>query len=317
MKRERTDRKVPMPFRFAGLLCLVLCATLAFAKPSKIAKDLGRGSDDGSVDVIVQYRVHPGQAHFDRVAARGGHLKADLRGAIHGAAFTVSKKKLEELAEDPDVTYISPDRPLGSTAATSDYYDQAVLAPYAWTLGLDGSGVGVAVIDSGVTNNGDLTQANFYGSRLVYSQNFVTSGAAGVLGHGTHVAGIIAGNGKNSTGWSFFKSFEGIAQNANIISLKVLDGNGVGTDSQVIAGIQAAINLKNTYNIRVINLSLGHPIFESYTLDPLCQAVEQAWNAGIVVVAAAGNAHRACWAIRLRKGIAAGPEVVSGVSPRK
>src|ERR1700693_6068936 len=66
-------------------------------------------------------------------------------------------------------------------------------------------------------------------------------------------------------------------------------GRGMGTDSQTIAAIQRAIALKSTYNIRVINLSLGRGVWESYTLDPLCQAVEAAWKAGIVVVAAAGN----------------------------
>src|SRR5208282_4947363 len=81
----------------------------------------------------------------------------------------------------------------------------------------------------------------------------------------------------------------GMAPGANIINLRVLDQNGSGTDSQVVAAIQQAIQLKSQYNIRVINLSLGRPVFESYTLDPLCQAVEQAWQAGIVVVVAAGN----------------------------
>ena len=74
-----------------------------------------------------------------------------------------------------------------------------------------------------------------------------------------------------------------------LINLRVLDQNGAGTDSQVIAAIQTAIQLKSKYNIRVINLSLGRPVYESYALDPLCQAVEQAWKAGIVVVVAAGN----------------------------
>src|SRR5262249_14280505 len=74
--------------------------------------------------------------------------------------------------------------------------------------------------------------------------------------------------------------------------LRVLDKNGNGTESAVINAIQQAINLKSKYNIRVINLSLGRPVFESYTLDPLCQAVEQAWKASIVVVVAAGNQGR-------------------------
>ncbi len=81
----------------------------------------------------------------------------------------------------------------------------------------------------------------------------------------------------------------GIAPGVNLIDLKVLDQNGQGSDSSVIAALETAIYLKNYYNIRVINLSLGRPVYESYTLDPLCQAVEAAWNAGIVVSVAAGN----------------------------
>ena len=84
----------------------------------------------------------------------------------------------------------------------------------------------------------------------------------------------------------------GIADNANLINLRVLDQNGAGRDSAVIAAIQKAISLKSKYNIRVINLSLGRPVYESYKLDPLCQAVEAAWKAGIVVVVAAGNEGR-------------------------
>src|SRR5206468_11883701 len=81
----------------------------------------------------------------------------------------------------------------------------------------------------------------------------------------------------------------GIAPNVNLIDLRVLDQNGVGSDSGVILAIETAIALRWQYNIRVINLSLGRPVYESYKLDPLCQAVEAAWQAGIVVVVAAGN----------------------------
>ena len=84
----------------------------------------------------------------------------------------------------------------------------------------------------------------------------------------------------------------GIAPGVNIVSLKVLDDQGQGSESSVIRGIYTAIALKNEFNIRVINLSLGHPVLESYKLDPLCQAVERAWKAGILVVVAAGNEGR-------------------------
>src|SRR5262250_660587 len=119
VKGERTDRKVRFQFRHSVLLCLVLCVNIAFAKSPKISKDLDDAEDGQTVDVIVQYRVQPGKAHFDRVGARGGVLKKDLRGVIRGAAFTVKKNSLEDLAHDPDVRYISPDRPLGSTSTTT------------------------------------------------------------------------------------------------------------------------------------------------------------------------------------------------------
>src|SRR5207302_7152628 len=86
--------------------------------------------------------------------------------------------------------------------------------------------------------------------------------------------------------------YSGIASNVNLINLRVLDANGAGTDGNVVAAIDRAIQLKSTYNIRVINLSLGRPIYESFLNDPLCQAVEEAWKAGIVVVVAAGNEGR-------------------------
>src|SRR5438128_4636079 len=94
------------------------------------------------------------------------------------------------------------------------------------------------------------------------------------------------------SGNHFSHTFKGIAPNANIINLRALDQNGVGTDSSVIAAIDAAIRLKSKYNIRVINLSRGRQVYESYVYDPLCQAVESAWRAGIVVVVAAGNQGR-------------------------
>ena len=111
------------------------------------------------------------------------------------------------------------------------------------------------------------------------------------------VAGIIAGNGQSSGGngennGNSATAIFGVAPNVSLINLRVLDANGSGTDAQVIAAIQQAIALKNTYNIKVINLSLGRNVFESYTQDPLCQAVEAAWQSGILVVVAAGNSGR-------------------------
>ncbi len=284
--------KVTSRIGYLAFSCL-MCASLAFAAPRRISKDLKKQSSKEWVNVIVQYRVPPTQANFAKVIARGGALQHNL-GAINAGVFTVKGSALKALTKDPDVAYISPDRSVRATATVTDFYDQAVLAPYAWSRSLTGSGIGVAVIDSGINSGKDFTVLNGTGSRIVYSQNFASdqNTVADLYGHGTHVAGILAGNGQNSHGASFRKTFMGVADNVNLINLRVLDQNGSGRDSAVIAAIQKAISLKSKYNIRVINLSLGRPVFESYKLDPICQAVEAAWKAGIVVVVAAGNEGR-------------------------
>ena len=98
-------------------------------------------------------------------------------------------------------------------------------------------------------------------------------------GHGEMVAGLLGGNGNQSTTSTATYVIRGIAPNVNIVNLRVLDSNGSSTDSIVIAAVQEAINLKAKYNIRVINLSLGRPVSVSYAQDPLCQAVRQASDA--------------------------------------
>jgi serine protease AprX len=285
--------------RLLTLCAMILTASLAFAGSNKVASDLqdemSAANPYATVDIIVQYVSKPGNTQFAKVLKKNGILKNHLD-VMNGAVFTVPVSLLPDLASDPDVAYIAPDRPLystsGSPTAVLDYYPATVNAPVAWGQGLNGTSIGVAVIDSGIIDIPDLHGQNY---RVVFSQNFVggTSGSANdQYGHGSHVAGVIGGNGNKSTGSNYFYTFKGIAPNVNLINLRVLDQNGVGTDSQVIAAIQKAIQLKSTYNIRVINLSLGRPVYESYTLDPLDQAVEQAWKAGIVVVVAAGNEGR-------------------------
>ena len=281
---------------------LRICRTV-FDSPAaqvKISKDLKNVAPTGTVDVIIQYKVPPTAAHFAKVHALGGKDKQKFS-KVAGAAFTLSHGSLQTLANDPDVAYISIDRKIHPHL---DISAGTVNAPMAWNLKYMGSGIGIAVIDSGIDQKQpDLGIPNGSGgvNRIVYQENFLVPaiGSDGHpnsnryqtsdgYGHGTHVAGIIAGNGTNSTGSSFITTYKGIAPQANLVDLQVLDANGEGSDSTVIAAIEQAINLKSKYNIRVINLSLGRPVFEGFALDPLCQAVEQAWQAGIVVVVAAG-----------------------------
>src|SRR5207249_11478258 len=106
-------------------------------------------------------------------------------------------------------------------------------------------------------------------------------------GHGTHVAGIIAGNGFDSSG-----ARQGIAPGSHLVVLKVLDHSGQGHVSDVIAGVDYALTHRNELNIRIVNLSVAAPVYESYNSDPLTLAAYRAVSQGMVVVAAAGNAGR-------------------------
>ncbi len=269
----------------------------------KVSVDLEGRDPESSVRVIVQYKRAVQQRHIDAVVRQGGRYQGTLN-VVNGAVYSIPAKALSGLADDPEIAYISQNRTVnaadyGAGTLTPDYKLQAVYANYAQMTGLNGAGIGVAVIDSGITDSPDLHGQNGYsqfgygqygqnGSRVVYAQSFNSGGqTTDAYGHGTHVAGIVGGNGSQSSG-----VYAGVATNVNIINLQVLDSNGSSTDSDVIAAIQQAIQLKAQYNIRVINLSLGRPVFESYALDPVCQAVEAAWKAGIVVVVAAGNEGR-------------------------
>jgi serine protease AprX len=161
-------------------------------------------------------------------------------------------------------------------------YPREVNADQVWSLGTTGRGVTVAVLDSGVAADPDLVQP---ANRILASVNFADQRLVGDPGgHGTHVAGIIAGNGTRSNG-----EFVGVAPDANIVDVRVLSSTGGGRISSVVRGIEWVLAHQSTYNIRVINLSFGAPTPTSYRTDPMSAAVEIAWRRGIVVVAAAGN----------------------------
>ena len=276
-----------IPRTAAVLISLAFCK-FALGQHTKLDKDLLRTDPDKAENVIVRYK----SAAQDVVAARELPPGATLRHKLpllHASALSISRRDLELLAADSEVEYIAPDRQVQATAfsGTEDYGWMAVTGIYSPTgsLPYDGTGIAVAVIDSGIHDREDLK------SRIVYKESFVSGDnhPDDFNGHAVHVIGIIAGNGKKSTGSQYDYRIRGIAPNTSIVSLRVLDKYGVGTDSAVIAAIQRAIQLKDKYNIRVINLSLGRPVYSSYKNDPLCQAVEQAWKAGIVVVVSAGN----------------------------
>jgi subtilisin family serine protease len=216
-------------------------------------------------------------------AERGKRLRS-----YNGQVVEIPDSQLKKLAKHPAVLSIHHDRPIhkhnGRTSATIGARSARLI--YGYT----GAGIGVAVLDSGVSGwHDDLTGRSVYpygNQRVVKFVDFVNGLPLPYddNGHGTHVSGTILGNGYDS-----FGSQAGMAPGAHLISLKVLDANGNGTISNVIAAFDFAIANKSTHNIRIINLSIGARISESFTTDPLTLAAKRAVDAGIVVVTAAGN----------------------------
>src|SRR5580700_1191173 len=137
----------------------------------KIARDLDRSHPNKRVDVIVQFKMTPTAKHYQRMAARGARVKSRLHG-INAAAFNLPVSALAKLEKDSDVVYVSPDRKVTLKDNSYEVFASAVEADIAdQQYDLDGTGSGVAVIDSGVADHVDLHNAN--GSRVVYSESFV------------------------------------------------------------------------------------------------------------------------------------------------
>ena len=195
---------------------------------------------------------------------------------------------LDRIAAIPGVLGVSMDAEIGGdllgiVATVPDHVGPLLRD----TLGLNnvsvtGKGVTVAVIDSGISPSLD------FGGRIKAFYDFTRGGIATAPyddnGHGTHVAGLIGGNGLLSLGL-----YRGVAPSVSFVGLKVLTGSGGGSTSNLIAAVEFATANKAKLGIDIINLSLGHPPYEPAALDPLVQAVQAASKAGILVVSSAGN----------------------------
>jgi serine protease AprX len=252
------------------------------------------------IEVIAQFS--PGTSAEARAAIirrAGGRVTRDLH-LINGLGARMTAHAAADIARQPAVRAVTLNAPVKpqalSPAQLRTAYVQSAGVDKLWPakIGATGKGVGVAVIDTGV--DGDLpdfrTSPSDATSRVIATAitNPDATSAADGYGHGTHVAGIIAGNGSvRPTGDALLGAYVGAAPDANIIAVKASDDTGAASVLDVINGVQFAVDHKDDYNIRVINLSLRATTAQSYLIDPLDAAVEEAWFHGIAVVAAAGN----------------------------
>ncbi|HPT86805.1 MAG TPA: S8 family peptidase [Bacillota bacterium] len=241
-------------------------------------REIGAQSPN-KVSLIVELMSRRQDAIMALIESNHGKICGEL-GMLWALVVECPVEALEELARSQRVRKIWSNAPV---RATLDVATVVTGSTAIQREGLTGKGVVVAVLDTGIYPHDDLTLPT---NRILAWHDIVhkKSEPYDDNGHGTHVAGIIAGNGTRSDGM-----YSGMAPEARLVGVKVLDRDGGGNISDVIAGIEWCINHRSALPIKVINLSLGAEAQESYRTDPLCRATTAAWEAGIVVCAAAGN----------------------------
>ncbi len=274
-------------------LALILClfgpvrgvADPAETKAHPLLLQMAAEEPEQKVAVIVQKLAR--EADYTALVAQlGGEITKDLH-IINAFAAELPAEAALKLARNDGVRWVSLDAAVersgkpapAPTYPTTNTYLDTLRVRDAWNLGVNGSGIGVAVIDSGVSPIQDVTV------KRSVSFNPNSTNVTDTFGHGTHVAGIIAGNGALSSG-----KFQGVAPGVTLVSLKVSDDAGMAYESDVVAAIQWVYDNKATYNFRVVNVSLNSTVEQSYHTSPLAAACEILWFNGVVVVVSSGNA---------------------------
>jgi serine protease AprX len=292
---------LPAPPKILFRLCASLIAIILLA----VAAAPAHAADRAATHIVQLERGVPLGEGRSLVRAAGGEVTGTVP-IIRGVAARLPAGARSALDRDDRVKAVSVNArarsqaDLINTTSLATAYPRSVFALSSWPAAT-GAGVGVAVIDTGVDGRMPDFAAADGRSRVIASAvtNPDATTALDTYGHGTHVAGIIAGNGTNRPASDpAAGKYIGIAPRANLIAIKASDDAGDATILDAIYGLQFAVDHKDEFNIRVVNLSLSSTVAESYRTDPLDAAVEAAYFSGIVVVAAAGNrgaAAEAAW----------------------
>lgn len=268
----------------AAVLASLLTLGLAPQAPA-LSEDAAAGATK-IVSVIVQGFNNSSEA-AQAVRAVGGKVTRDLP-IVKGVSADVPVDALSLLEANSSIFQVTPNEKVGfqGTADGTEIthrIQKVVRANKGWAEGITGRGVTVGLLDTGVYNHPDLAGRVICGADLT-AEAGTPAECQDTFGHGTFMAGLIAGDGTSSNG-----KYKGAAPEANIVSVKASGYDGSTDVSTILAGIQWFVAFKDQYNIRVLNLSLGSDSAQDYRLSPLNYAVERAWDAGIAVVVSAGN----------------------------
>src|SRR3954453_14194247 len=266
------------PPRTAVILAALLAVVAALAPTAHARPQLMR-------TVIVMKDAAGDTRPEAALRSVGGRMLHSLD-IINGFVALVPEAGLTALAHTGGVRSLTPNARLSlqaqygqDTGVASAVYTDVVRAGKTWAAGHTGTGITVAVVDTGVDTTGALS------GQVVRAVDFTSEGdAADHYGHGTFVAGLIAGTGSHSG-----SAIEGMAPDAKLGSLKISGADGATDVPLVLEALEWLKDFASTYNIRVVNLSLGFASSQSYGVDPLDYAVERLWSAGITVITAAGN----------------------------
>jgi len=232
------------------------------------------------VPVIIQFDGEYSEGKWAELQALTNNrrfAKAVPLPLINGMAVKLSVRDLQAICDSPEIAGITLDREVKTMLNNAT---ETVGSRAAHAEGVTGRDVTVALIDTGIYPHPDLA------GRIIAFRDFVRNRAEAYddNGHGTHCAGGVAGNGAQSDGL-----YTGAAPEARLVGVKVMNKTGTGLLSTIIRGIDWVVQNRERYDIRVVSMSIGTPAVTPAALDPLVQAVEQAWEAGIVVCVSAGN----------------------------
>ncbi|AEF16744.1 Subtilisin [Thermoanaerobacterium xylanolyticum LX-11] len=230
------------------------------------------------VSAIV-YSNLPYDALKKKIESIGGTIKYELP-IINGWAVNIPCNKLNSIAKNKGIKFIAED----STVKTQlNIATQEIKSREANDHGYTGKGVTIAFLDTGIYPHPDFTKPK---NRIIAFHDIVNGKKSPYddNGHGTHVAGDAASSGYLSDG-----KYKGVAPEANIVSIKVLDSRGSGSTSDILTGMQWILDNRDKYNIRIVSLSIGETPSLPPFLDPLVKGVDKLWRSGLVVVVAAGN----------------------------
>jgi len=260
------------------MLVLIVFSTIPVsAEANSIQSYIVQGSDLATVVELVE--------------AHGGQISMELE-VINSVAADLDPQMVKALFAEKTITSIFPNENIEASSFTSENdiidtgYPEATGANYVTDQGITGQGVTVAILDSGLANYNSLENTTDKQNRILAWIDFVEgkNNLTDPNGHGTHITGIIANSETGSDG-----SYNGVAPDANLVIVRILDKDGYGTYSNAIQGIEWVIEHKEEYNIKLINLSLTAEANSPYWADPLNQAVMKAWAAGITVITCTGN----------------------------